>query len=162
MIRVRAATIDDADMVRSITEAVYVREGGIDPVAAPEYARELLDMTLRFSDADILVALHPDPVGTVTAVTVGTPLAHIARPGELEIRMLAVLPVARRSGAATALVGQCEDLARRRGLERVVLCTETRMTAAQRLYAGLGYQRAPERDWRVGSTELLTYTLDLS
>jgi hypothetical protein len=43
----------------------------------------------------------------------------------------------------------CETLARDQGLAAVILCTETRMHAAQRLYERRGYLRDPARDWQM-------------
>ncbi|MEZ5184435.1 MAG: hypothetical protein R2720_01690 [Candidatus Nanopelagicales bacterium] len=55
----------------------------------------------------------------------------------------------------------CEDLARVRGLARIVLSTEPSMKAAVRLYEGLGYLRTPERDWVINGFKLITYARDL-
>jgi len=95
-------------------------------------------------------------VGTVTA-TEGPPLANIARSGELEVRMLGVLPAARRHGVARALMKECERLARETDRHRIVLSTEPAMVAAQALYEGLGYVRTPDRDWTINGFGLITY-----
>ena len=89
--------------------------------------------------------------------TDGPPLANIVRPGELEVRMLAVQPDARRRGVARALMQACEELARATGKTLLVLSTESAMTAAQALYESLGFVRTPDRDWTIHGTTLITY-----
>lgn len=159
--QIRRATPDDAPAVRAIMQEVYVGEGWADPERAPEYVRSLLDAGIRIARADVFVAdVDGRAIGTITA-TDRPPLANIARPGELEVRMLAVLPTDRRSGAGRALMGACEELARARGRRRVVLSTEAGMRAAQRLYEGLGYRRTPDRDWVIDGFPLITYARDL-
>jgi hypothetical protein len=44
----------------------------------------------------------------------------------------------------------------------VVLTTEPTMTEARRLCEGLGYERTPQRDWRINGVSLITYRRDLS
>ena len=162
-VRIRRASTDvDAKTVRAIIDEVYVGGGWADPVTSPEYVRSLLDARTRIATATVLLAEHRGrAVGTVTA-TDGPPWANIARPGELEVRMLGVLPTARRGGVARALMGACEDLARSSGARRIVLSTEREMTAAQALYETLGYTRTPQRDWVINSTTLITYARQLS
>ena len=46
-------------------------------------------------------------------------------------------------------------------LAAVVLCTETGMRAAQRLYQRRGYLRQPARDWQIRDVRLLAYRLTL-
>lgn len=158
---IRSATPDDADAVREIMRAVYVGEGWADLHATPAYVRSLLDAQTRIAQADVLVAEEAgEIVATITAAS-QPPFANVAQPGELEVRMLAVLPDARRQGVARALMTACEELAGERVLDRVVLSTDPQMHAAQALYEGLGYRRTPDRDWETGGVMLLTYAKDL-
>ncbi|MCU0298795.1 MAG: GNAT family N-acetyltransferase [Candidatus Nanopelagicales bacterium] len=158
---IRRATTDDIDAVNEIIGQVYVGEGWANPLHSPDYVRSLLDAATRIEQAEVLIAFVDDePVGSVT-VTDGPPLANIAQPGELEVRMLAVLPQARRLGVAGALMQAAEDLAGSRGMERVVLSTDPAMTAAQALYSARGYDRTPGRDWEINGSHLITYALDL-
>jgi len=46
-------------------------------------------------------------------------------------------------------------------LVAVILCTETGMHAAQRLYKRRGYLREPARDWQIRDVRLLAYRLAL-
>ncbi|CAN5507235.1 hypothetical protein BH24ACT11_BH24ACT11_18120 [soil metagenome] len=44
----------------------------------------------------------------------------------------------------------------------MVFCSDRRMLAAHALYAGLGFRRLPERDWRPApGVELWAFGLDL-
>ncbi len=154
---IRKATADDVATVTAIIEEVYVGGGRADPVTSPDYVRSLRDAATRIAQATVLLAEEDGiSVGTVTA-TDGPPFANIARPGELEVRMLAVLPDARRNGVARELMRACEALARQNGKTRLVLSTESAMTAAQALYERLGYLRTPDRDWSIHGTRLITY-----
>ena len=75
--------------------------------------------------------------------------------------MLAVDEAARGHGIAGRLMAACETLARDQGLAAVILCTETRMQAAQRLYERRGYLREPARDWQIRNVRLIAYRLPL-
>ncbi|MFN8183986.1 MAG: GNAT family N-acetyltransferase [Candidatus Nanopelagicales bacterium] len=155
--QIRRATLADAAAVRDIIDEVYVRGGWADPDTSPEYVRSLLAAEDRIADTTVLLAMIDGrPVGTVTAAE-RSPFANIAVPGELEVRMLGVLPLARRQGVAHALMAACEDLARQRGRHHVVLSTEPEMTAARTLYERRGYVRTPERDWSINGFGLITY-----
>lgn len=104
---------------------------------------------------------RPSLVGTITLAPAGTSYAEIAEPGEVEIRMLAVAPWARRRGIAEALMRAAmrEAVTLRAG--RVVLSTLEEMTAAHRLYERLRFRRVPERDWHHEDVAVRVYTWDV-
>jgi len=60
-----------------------------------------------------------------------------------ELKRMYVVPSLRSRGIGRALVDALEQEARQLGLKRVVLETGTRLTAAVRLYEGMGYTRIP-------------------
>ena len=111
----------------------------------------------------MLVAADGDHiVGTVTYVPARSPYAEFDDDDAVGIRMLAVHPTAQRLGVGRALVEECLRLARAQGRARVVLHTTPWMTTAQRLYERLGFERAPERDWRPRpEVQLIGYVLEL-
>jgi len=79
-----------------------------------------------------------------------------------ELRLLAVAPEARGSGAGRALVDACVARARAMGAGALGLHTSESMTAARRLYAAMGFVREPAYDFRPGGAELVeAYRLDL-
>ncbi|WP_448061513.1 GNAT family N-acetyltransferase [Cellulomonas hominis] len=86
-------------------------------------------------------------VGTLTLAPYGSSYAEVAEPGEVELRMLAVAPEARRRGVAELLMSAALREVVATGGRRVVLSTLDAMTTAQRLYQRLGFVAAPQRDW---------------
>ncbi|MBV9010873.1 MAG: GNAT family N-acetyltransferase [Pseudonocardiales bacterium] len=146
---VRLARPGELEEVGRLTVEAYLADGMVNP--AGSYAAALADAARRASDAELLVAVDPDGtlLGTVTVCTPDSPLAECSRPGELEFRMLAVAPRARRRGVGEVLVRTVLARATEIGAHRVVLLTGEKMYAAQRLYARLGFIRVPERDWHL-------------
>lgn len=141
---VRDARLDELADVGLLTRAAYAAAG----LGSESYLAHVQDAAGRAAAATLLVAEADGRlVGTVTLAAAGTPFADIARPDECEFRMLAVDPAASGRGVATALVGACEDRARAEGAARIVCSVEGRNAPALRLYARLGYEREPERDW---------------
>lgn len=113
------------------------------------YAARLRDVAGRAASARVLAAVDDGALlGCVTLILDGGPWRELAGPDEGEFRMLAVDPAAQGRGAGAALVGACIDASRAAGRSRLVLSTPAGMAAAHRLYARLGFTRAPARDWR--------------
>lgn len=106
-------------------------------------------------------------LGTVTTSRKGGPTMHEdAQEQELDLRLLAVSPDARRQGVAAQLMQFVSDHATAAGFAAVFFKTSPNMVSAQRLYAALGYERVPERDglWIGGRKifDLLTYVRPLA
>ena len=158
---IRRALPDELDAVGRLTVDAYVSGGVIDP--ASPYLSFLSDAVSRASDAQVWVALDDrGVVGTATYVEPGSALAEVSRPGEAEIRTLAVDPAASGEGIGEALTRAMLDLARERGFGAVILSSSTTMHAAHRLYERLGFVRHPDRDWSPGrGIQLITYGLEL-
>ncbi|NKY51997.1 GNAT family N-acetyltransferase [Nocardia vermiculata] len=155
LVRVRAAEPDDFAAVARLTVDIYVGEGHV-PAQSP-YVAELGDTETRAKDAEVLVAVRDsEVVGSLTIARPGTPYADIARPGELEFRMLAVSPQARGAGVGTALVRAVLDTAAAEGFEAVVLTTMPTMAAARRIYQRSGFLHAADRDWQTDAGLPLT------
>lgn len=149
--------------VAELTVRVY--EEALGEVLTPEYRTILRDVDDRAASALVLVAADPDGgdvQGSITYVPGPGPYAEFDSADEAGIRMLVVALEAQRKGVGTALVQACIDEARRAGKARITLHTTPAMTGAQRLYEGLGFRRAPERDWvPEPGVQLLGYVLDL-
>lgn len=164
---IRRATAEEYDTLGEITAQAYLRDGLLDFGEDDAYLHELRAVARRAAAAEVLVAAADGVVlGGVTFVPSGGPMADIARPGEAEIRMLAVAREARGRGAGEALVRACIDRARSvEGCARVVLSTQRTMHSAHRIYARLGFTRTPDRDWNplpeLDDLTLLAYELTL-
>lgn len=144
---VRRARPDELEKIGQLTLASYLADGMVNPDGA--YAMELVDAPRRARDAELLVAVDSKDalLGTITICVPGSPLGQLSRPGELEFRMLAVAPGARRRGVGELLVRAVLARAGEIGAHRVVLCTAAEMHVAHRLYARLGFTRLPQLDW---------------
>ncbi|MET9389643.1 GNAT family N-acetyltransferase [Streptomyces sp. NPDC006624] len=164
---IRPAEPADYEELGDITARAYLRDGLLDYGEDDAYLHVLRDVAARAAAADVLVAVRDGRVlGGVTFVPAGGPMADLARPGEAEIRMLAVAHAARGQGTGEALVRSCLDRARATpGCRSVVLSTQRTMHTAHRIYERLGFTRTPERDWQpvpeLGEITLLTYRLTL-
>ncbi|MGW7350603.1 GNAT family N-acetyltransferase [Streptomyces sp. NPDC054784] len=149
---IRAARDGELDEVGGLTADVYLGDGLLTFGASDSYLARLRDARHRAAHSEVLVAVDRDAagerlLGTVTFVGDGGAYADIAVPGEGEFRMLAVRAEGRGRGVGEALVRACLARTRALGLARLVLSSQSRMTAAHRLYGRLGFRRAPERDW---------------
>lgn len=157
---IRTATERDAATVGELTERSYRADGFL---ISDKYAARLRDAATRINDATVLVAELDDRiVATITLAAHESPFAEIARPDELEVRMLAVAPEERRQGVAETLMSAALKYARNLGLKALVLSTETPMSSAHKLYEKLGFTRQPNRDWLVGDYDLLVYYRDVN
>ncbi|MCH0569648.1 GNAT family N-acetyltransferase [Streptomyces sp. MUM 136J] len=164
---IRAAEPTEHAALGDITAQAYLGDGLLDFGASDAYLGELRDVGKRAAAAEVLVAVQSDRLlGGVTFVPDGGPMADIARPGEAEIRMLAVAHAGRGRGAGEALVRACIDRARATGRRSgIVLSTQPAMRTAHRIYERLGFVRTPDRDWNplpeIPDLTLLTYELTL-
>lgn len=151
-IEIRTARPEEYGTIGEISAEAYLRDGLLHFDDTDWYLDELRDVAKRAASAEVLVAvLDGRPVGTVTYVPMGAggPMSELARPGEAEMRMLAVSPAARGRGAGEALVRACVARARAtEGCTGMVLSTQPIMKAAHRIYERVGFVRAPERDWQ--------------
>ena len=144
MLQVRPVEPHEHDAVADLTAAVY-RDGGY---ASARYEPALRDVGSRTSTATVLVGVAGERlVGAVTVATRGGPWAEQAAPGEAVLRMLVVAPDARGAGVGEALTRAAVEAARRDGCTLLRLSSQDDMTAAHRLYARLGFVRAPSFDW---------------
>jgi GNAT superfamily N-acetyltransferase len=128
--------------------------------AEDDYRDRLHDVATRDAQAEVWVAVLDDRVvGVVTYCPPGSRWREIGRDDEGEFRMLAVDPAAQGTGAGTALARLCEERAREHGATGMALSSLATMTAAHRIYARLGYEREPGRDWSpVPGVDLLAFS----
>ena len=156
---VRRVRPEEHAEVADLTAQVYLGEG----YSSLDYEPQLRDVASRATTATVLVAEQGGRLlGAVTVASRGGHWAEQSVPGEAVIRMLAVAPEARGSGAGEALTRACLDVAREDGCTQVRLSSQEDMTAAHRLYDRLGFVRTPSFDWSpVPGLHLRTYALPL-
>lgn len=125
----------------------------------------LLDAEGRDRQGVLLVAEGTDGglLGTASIFPHGVPYARQARAGEAELRLLAVLPSARKQGLGAALLAEGATIAAGWGTERLVLDTGQQNLRSQRLYLRFGFEHRPERDVHrePPKVPLSVFTLDL-
>jgi ribosomal protein S18 acetylase RimI-like enzyme len=161
---VRAVSPDDDELVAACGALVADVYGGEELLEDEDgYLPVLRDAMTRAREAVLLAATSGEELlGTATYARAGSPWAELAGPGEAEMRMLAVAAAARGRGVGRLLGLACLDQAREEGCTRFVLSSGPRMTAAHRMYEGMGFVRTPARDWSpVPGVDLVTYALDL-
>lgn|GEM_PF-1127118 len=161
-VRVRLVAPHEHDAVARLSLDAYSH----DYVLSDTYAASLVDVSTRARDAQVWVAEDLATgalLGTVATPRPGEHISPLGRDGELDFRLLAVAPAARGQGIGALLTRFVVELARQRGLHRVVMNSGPRMTAAHRLYHRLGFVRLTDRETRVveGGT-LLAFGLDVA
>lgn len=157
---IRTALPSEREAVGELRVLAYSHRGLLD--ASPSYTDTLRELGWRGRDEVLVAEVDGRVVGTVVFVP-WNPRSEIARgPDEAEIRAFAVDPSVQRRGVGAALVRAVVERAEAEGASRLVLCTQTVMTGAQRLYEAHGFVRLPERDWNpVPGVDLLAYELVL-
>jgi DNA-binding MarR family transcriptional regulator/GNAT superfamily N-acetyltransferase len=91
-----------------------------------------------------IAEMDGEPVGSVFVVKTA---ANVAK-----LRLLLVEPHARGHGVGKRLVQECIDFARRAGYRKLVLWTQSNLTAARAIYAALGFRKVrsqPHREFGV-------------
>ncbi|WP_051682041.1 GNAT family N-acetyltransferase, partial [Cellulomonas sp. HZM] len=158
---VRLVHPHEHDAVAALSVAAYTTDGPV----SEEYRSNIADVATRAREHQVWVAADRttgELLGTVATPRPGGRLSPLARDDELDFRLLAVHPSARRRGVGALLTLHVVELARERGAQRVVMNSGPRMTTAHRLYERLGFARLPDREDRVvdGGT-LLAFGLDV-
>jgi GNAT superfamily N-acetyltransferase len=149
IIQVRQANADDAAAVAAVLfnsfvefKPLYTIGGFSATTPGPEQVR------VRMSEGPVWLALRDGVlVGTVSAV---------ARGASVYIRGMAVMPVARGSGAGSMLLREVENWAAAEGCDRLFLSTTPFLDAAIRLYEKSGFRRTDEGPHDLFGTPLFT------
>ncbi|WP_200332361.1 GNAT family N-acetyltransferase [Leucobacter sp. L43] len=163
-ITIRRVSPDEYASVGAMVRAAY--EG--DYTLNDEYLAEIEDVAGRDQISEVLVAVDRasgELLGSITVPLPGERLIEDTEENEFDVRLLGVSPAARGRGVGRAIMRYAADLARTRGLDRVVLHTGEQMVAAQRLYERLGFVQIPEREFtierEIGPLRILSYGLDV-
>ena len=142
---IREVRPDEYDAVGELTVAAY-RTLEVDHLWGG-YDDDIRDVAGRVKGAHVLVAVSDGAVvGAVTYVDdPDSPWLEWTLPGEVQFRLLAVVPRGRGQGVGEALARECMTRARGGGHPLVIHTTQW-MPAARRLYDRLGFARRPDRD----------------
>lgn len=127
--------------------AFYAAEYGLDERFEALVARICADFVDRFQpgrEACWIAARGDERLGSVMLVQARDAQTGEPRPGVAKLRLLLLEPHARGLGLGKRLVRQCSDFARAAGYERIVLWTQSELTAARALYAAEGYRLVHE------------------
>jgi len=164
--RIRDAYDNERAAIRDLTLAAYAEYANV--MSAPAWAalRQALHTALNMEEAVECIVAEQD--GTlVGSVLLYPPTANaygdaLARAGWPEVRLLAVLPGARRQGGGTALINECMRRAELIGATALGLHTSESMQVAMRMYERMGFVPAPDYDFGPGGGELVkAYCLSL-
>jgi GNAT superfamily N-acetyltransferase len=157
----RIADGDDIERAGALVQMAY--RALPDYPADDTYDRYIGDIAARLDEADVIVAVLDERiVGCLTFVPApGTHHHEFDDPDAASFRYFGVDPEVQGAGVGRSMVQWCIDEARRLGRQRIRLHTIPVMTAAQRLYARMGFVRTPEFDEVWGDVEGIAYVLDL-
>ena len=161
-VTVRPARDDELDAAGALVAEAYRVMPGMD--GDDEYLEFVRDARARVGKSEVLVAVDPAGrvLGSVSYVPgVESELAEAERPGEAGFRMLGVVAEARGHGVGRALVQGCIERARAADRTALAIVTMPDWRDAERLYRGMGFRRATERDVVGDGYRLLAYVLEL-
>ena len=152
MVTVRRGRREDHPAVASLVQTAYAPYRATLPRRLwASLLTDLLDLDRHTSSGHLIVAEVDGAILGSGLFYPDSTLQGLGWPrGWAGGRGLAVHPAARGRGLATALLAECERLARELGADEFAFHTLEVMTAAVSLYERLGYQRAPELDADLG------------
>lgn len=166
-VRLREIAAAEIPEVSELVLAAYRDDYALLPA---DYLAEIANVADRAAQHQVWVAEDTatgELLGTITTPLPGTILSDVARPGEMDLRLLGVAQAARGRGVGSLIMRHGIALARIRGVRRLVLRTSTEMVAAYQLYDRMGFSRIPDREEDItrqdGSTfTLLAYGIDVA
>ena len=123
--------------------ATYAAEYGLDARFEALVARICADFVDRLKperEACWIAVRGAERLGSVMLVQARDDKTGRVRPGIAQLRLLLLEPHARGLGVGQRLVRQCSDFARAAGYKRIVLWTQSALTAARAIYSAEGYQ----------------------
>lgn len=158
-VRIREIAVAEIPEVSELVLAAYRDDYSGLPA---EYLAEIANVAERAAQHQVWVAEDSETgelLGTITTPRAGTTLSEVARPGEMDLRLLGVAGRARGRGIGSLIMRHGLRLARIRGVNRVVLNTSTEMVAAYELYDRMGFARLPEREYEIHRADGTSFTL---
>lgn len=139
---------------------VYVEGGHTDQ----DTAKHLFEPSALRARGKILGARDRTNNMLAALVILVPPSSHarrLAQDNEVEMQLLAVKSDYRRHGLGRLLVQGVVDRAKQDGHKKIILWTQTNMTAAQALYESSGFVHTQEKDFSRGGRDFLVYEQSL-
>ena len=141
----RQLPVSDDSLVELLYE-VYVDEGYTDSDLASE-----IFLPDRVRDRGQLLVAQQKASGNLLGLLIVVPFeshySFLSEEGECELHLLGVRKPFRGHGVAKALVQQALKLAAELGCNKVNLCTQSTMKAAQHLYKVMGFEQRVDRNY---------------
>ncbi|MFB9279047.1 GNAT family N-acetyltransferase [Cohnella cellulosilytica] len=163
---VRHAEERDRDAVLNVLLGAYSQyETTLEPDRWTQYKESIVEaVDAATTKARLVAELDGRLVGSVfiydsSEAAYGAPQLEIHNP---IIRLLGVLPSARGSGIATALIRESVRVIKEWGADTLHLHTSDMMDSAVRLYERLGFERAYDKEFHNGAVLVKSYRLKLS
>ncbi|WP_160329738.1 GNAT family N-acetyltransferase [Microterricola viridarii] len=142
---VRLMHDDETDAVASLSERAYSHDYTLND----SYRASIVDVAGRAAEHQVWVAVDTVTgalLGTVSTPRAGATMTDLAEPGEMDFRLLAVSPDARRRGLGELLSRHVLLLGRLRRVSQVVMNSGPEMLGAHKLYAHIGFDRLLDRE----------------
>jgi ribosomal protein S18 acetylase RimI-like enzyme len=163
-VSIRPAQPSESEAARAVLRAAYSQyEAMFPPENWSPYLADILDVEGRSAVSELLIAERNG--GLVACVSYYPPGAQMSYPSDdfsapwphewAAIRLLAVDPSARGGGIGRALTQVCIERSVAKGVPAIGLHTTKEMAVAQSMYERMGFERAPEYDFRPGPTILV-------
>lgn len=164
-VRVREIRDEEIPEVSGLVLAAYRDDYARLP---EEYLAEIADVAARAARPRVWVAEDATDgtlLATITTPRPGEVLSDVARPGEMDLRLLGVAAAARGRGIGSLMMRHGLRLGRIRAVTQVVLNTSTEMVAAYEMYDRMGFSRLWDREAEITredgtSFRLLAYGID--
>jgi len=164
-VKIRDARADELDEVAGVIKNAYSQyRTAMPPGEWRMYLHDITDVRSRLDHARLIVAeVDGEVVGTVTLYI---DAAHVQEAGWPEgwagVRILAVRTAFRGRGIGRALMEECVQRSRERGVKTIGLHTTELMDVARRMYERMGFARAPGFDFNPApGIVVMAYRLDL-
>lgn len=154
VITIRESRPADRTAIEAITLAAYAQYATMLPASLWEAYRR--NIVAALADAKRATQIVAEREGALVGSVLLYPAdADTGAPGRgeatmhrwPEVRLLAVAPPARRSGAGRRLMEECVRRARGSGATALTLHTTDMMQVARHLYQRMGFERAPDLDF---------------
>ena len=164
-VELRAPLPGDLGWIIERHGATYAAEYALDARFEALVARICADFVDRFKpgrEACWIAARGAERLGSVMLVQARDDTTGRVRPGVAQLRLLLLEPHARGLGLGKQLVRECSDFARAAGYKRVVLWTQSALTAARAIYTAEGYRLISSETQRVFGQQVVSERWELT